>query len=87
MKLALIMLALTTITASAKDMTVNDEDQRAILVICLDAAHSPALGTKDTAGIANWCVTFENRIAANAATPKDEPKTPPAPTPKNEHTE
>lgn len=67
-----ILIGLAT-TAIAKDFTVNDEEQKNILVICEIAARSPNIPIETTAGVAQFCVAWKTKMAAADKPPEKQP--------------
>ena len=70
----LAILLLSTVAASAADMTINDVDQSNIAQICTMAARNPNVDIQVTASVASWCVNWNSRMKAVQDKPKDEPK-------------
>jgi hypothetical protein len=74
MRWFLIVLALTS-SAIAKEVQVNEQEQAAIQSIC-DVASTNSNITRDMrAGITNFCVTWEKKIATDGkpAEPQADP--------------
>jgi hypothetical protein len=57
----IILLALTSF-ASAKELTVNDQEQTAIQQICDVASTNQNIGRDVRAGIAQFCVVWAKKI-------------------------
>jgi hypothetical protein len=68
------ILCLFSVSASAKEFLINDQDQSNIQGICDVAAASPALNRDVRANVSAWCVAWEKRVtdaAKEAAKPAD----------------
>jgi hypothetical protein len=71
------ILCLLSVTASAKDFAVNDQDQSNIQNICDTASTAPSLTRNIRAAVAAWCVDWARRVdeaAKPQASPGDDAK-------------
>jgi hypothetical protein len=73
----LIILLLLTSIATAKDLSVNDQEQTAIQQICDVASTNQNIPRDTRAGIAQFCVVWAKKIAEVPGNSKVDPPPPP----------
>lgn len=78
---AVAALGSLPLSAAARDLTINDQQQQAIDFICEKSARSPANTLAEIRDLSTFCLNFRDLIARNNAQPPAPPPEAPKPTP------
>ena len=73
----LIILLLLTSIATAKDLSVNDQEQTAIQQICDIASTNQNIARDTRAGIAQFCVVWARKMTEAPSNSQTDPPAPP----------